>query len=399
MSTGWVYILSNRSMPSKVKVGWTKGRPEVRARELQTTGVPTPFEVETAFLFSNGADLVENRTHLLLSEKRISTAREFFECSPQYAAGKIIEAAMALGQDICKNEPSLLSEEEIIQRIENEKRKAEEAAMQKESQARLKAERQKPCERFHWVQVYYPYIGHCGTDYSRGTEGFISGNYSLLVWCFTQCDCLSCKEDRVIKIHNPTNYHEHVDLGKILNGIGPNLEKKLSTHNPSQLIDFKSLANMCEAPGSNPLKTLHDAYVIQQSANFERFDEMGKMMYMQRYRIFANDFEYLSHEELNMIKCDRRKPMSIYGVDWKGNGQNWICEWHPKGLFQRFWEGTMIETAEFPCKRQAMNHFKAQHKNNEFAAYISKMPCHCDDCRRVEHLKQIERNKYKNLNR
>jgi hypothetical protein len=59
----------------------------------------------------------------------------------------------------------------------------------------------------------------------------------------------------------------------------------------------------------------------------------------------------------------------------------------------------MIEKAEFLCKRQAMNHFSSKHKNNEFAAYILKMPCHCDDYWRVEHLKHIKRNKYKNLNR
>ena len=59
MSTGWVYVLSNPSIPSQVKVGWTKGRPAARAKELQGTGVPTPFKVETAFLFSNRADVVE----------------------------------------------------------------------------------------------------------------------------------------------------------------------------------------------------------------------------------------------------------------------------------------------------------------------------------------------------
>ena len=42
---GYLYILTNASMPELLKVGRTARDPHERARELSTTGVPTPFEV------------------------------------------------------------------------------------------------------------------------------------------------------------------------------------------------------------------------------------------------------------------------------------------------------------------------------------------------------------------
>lgn len=120
---GWVYVLSNPSIPSWVKVGWTKGGPEDRSKELQSTGVPTPFKVETAFLFSNRADVVEGRAHELLSEKRVSSAREFFDCTPHFAAEKILEAAELLGEPVRGTDPILTPKADIEE--EHQRREAE----------------------------------------------------------------------------------------------------------------------------------------------------------------------------------------------------------------------------------------------------------------------------------
>ena len=46
MSEGWVYVLSNRSIKKQVKIGYSTISPKSRARDLDTTGVPTPFKVE-----------------------------------------------------------------------------------------------------------------------------------------------------------------------------------------------------------------------------------------------------------------------------------------------------------------------------------------------------------------
>ena len=45
MAGGYVYMLTNASMPGMFKVGRTVRDSRGRARELYTTGVPTPFEV------------------------------------------------------------------------------------------------------------------------------------------------------------------------------------------------------------------------------------------------------------------------------------------------------------------------------------------------------------------
>lgn len=77
MSAGYVYILINTSMPGLLKVGRTFRDAKARARELQSTGVPTPFEV--AFeLFAEDHETLEQKLHERLSDFRVTGNREFF---------------------------------------------------------------------------------------------------------------------------------------------------------------------------------------------------------------------------------------------------------------------------------------------------------------------------------
>lgn len=142
MSTGWVYILSNPSIPDRVKVGWTKGRPEIRARELQSTGVPAAFKVETALLFSNRADQIERKAHELLSDKRVSLAREFFECKPLHALEKIFEAAEILEEPVRDTDPILVTEKELLAISESKQQER----LQQEEERRLLLQRQEQAE-------------------------------------------------------------------------------------------------------------------------------------------------------------------------------------------------------------------------------------------------------------
>ena len=78
MPKGYVYVLSNPSYPSNLlKIGKTTKTPEQRAKELSSTGVPTPFTVD---LWTEVEDchIVERDIHTTLSEYRKTLRKEFF---------------------------------------------------------------------------------------------------------------------------------------------------------------------------------------------------------------------------------------------------------------------------------------------------------------------------------
>lgn len=79
MAMGYLYALANESMPGVFKVGCTARNPFDRARELHTTGVPTPFYLVAAV---HVADIrtAEASAHALLGRygERVHEGREFF---------------------------------------------------------------------------------------------------------------------------------------------------------------------------------------------------------------------------------------------------------------------------------------------------------------------------------
>lgn len=86
---GFVYILTNPSMPGMVKVGYTMGNPEERAREISgATGVPRPFVVYSSLKIFGPDSVVyafEQAVHNELADYRINNNREFFEIDPAFA--------------------------------------------------------------------------------------------------------------------------------------------------------------------------------------------------------------------------------------------------------------------------------------------------------------------------
>jgi hypothetical protein len=76
MTTGYIYALSNDDMPGLLKIGMTERRPEDRAKELFTTGVPSPFKVQRAVKVREPLKK-EKKIHEILSEHRLP-GREFF---------------------------------------------------------------------------------------------------------------------------------------------------------------------------------------------------------------------------------------------------------------------------------------------------------------------------------
>lgn len=91
-SPGWVYILTNPSMPGLVKIGLTTRSLEARAAELAAaTGVPVPFVIAWGQAVSDCA-YIERVVHRMLDDRRVSGKREFFRCDVK-TARQVIEAA------------------------------------------------------------------------------------------------------------------------------------------------------------------------------------------------------------------------------------------------------------------------------------------------------------------
>lgn len=74
---GFLYVLTNPTMPGVVKVGQTERHPQIRATELSTSsGIPTPFIVEF-FIEVTDAVKAEQLVHSELSKVRVSSDKEF----------------------------------------------------------------------------------------------------------------------------------------------------------------------------------------------------------------------------------------------------------------------------------------------------------------------------------
>ncbi|MDF3828316.1 MULTISPECIES: GIY-YIG nuclease family protein [unclassified Pseudocitrobacter] len=93
MVPGYVYILVNQSMPGLIKIGRTLRDSRMRARELSSTGVPTPFQV--AFeIFADQHEALEEKIHYELADFRVNVTREFF----RYPLDKAIELLLKLSK-------------------------------------------------------------------------------------------------------------------------------------------------------------------------------------------------------------------------------------------------------------------------------------------------------------
>src|SRR3990167_4672752 len=80
---GWIYCLTNKSIPGQVKVGQTGGCPYERAKQISGTGLPTPFDVVFAIKVKN-YERRERILHKILTDyaHRTNPRREFFVCEP-----------------------------------------------------------------------------------------------------------------------------------------------------------------------------------------------------------------------------------------------------------------------------------------------------------------------------
>jgi hypothetical protein len=92
----YVYVLSNKSMPGMLKIGFTTNEVDIRAEQLsRPTGVPTPYDIEYTYSCFN-AQRIEHHVHKKLEKKRVKgeknkkDRKEFFYVDLEEAK-KIIE--------------------------------------------------------------------------------------------------------------------------------------------------------------------------------------------------------------------------------------------------------------------------------------------------------------------
>ncbi len=91
MLRGFIYFLSNPSMPGLVKIGHTTQDVESRIRQLNSTGVPTPFSIIACVSVADSAR-IEAEIHTLFAAQRYYSEREFFQGSP----AELLRRAMPL---------------------------------------------------------------------------------------------------------------------------------------------------------------------------------------------------------------------------------------------------------------------------------------------------------------
>ena len=97
---GFVYVVSNPSMPGLVKIGRTDRNAPARIAELSAaTGVPTPFVLEAAYPAASSLE-AEAAAHTALSGHRLQ-GREFFRVS--------VEAAIQVVARACGHPPHILA--------------------------------------------------------------------------------------------------------------------------------------------------------------------------------------------------------------------------------------------------------------------------------------------------
>lgn len=83
-----IYILTNEAMPGYIKIGKTKSNLNGRIRQLDTTGLPLPFECFYAARVDD-CDAVEKLLHDAFADSRTRKNREFFQINPERVASAL----------------------------------------------------------------------------------------------------------------------------------------------------------------------------------------------------------------------------------------------------------------------------------------------------------------------
>ena len=116
---GFVYVLSNRSLPELHKVGFTTRSIKERLAELNSsTSIPTAFNVEYQFEVDVGKEeLIEQKAHAILKDAGRHQGKEYFHCSAVECREAISVAAIMVNVDLSQK----LEAEERRRRVESDR--------------------------------------------------------------------------------------------------------------------------------------------------------------------------------------------------------------------------------------------------------------------------------------
>jgi len=134
---GFVYVMSNKAMPDLVKIGFSTKHPELRAKELEGTGLPYAYIVEYCAFLENPFE-VEQATHQRLADK--NEAKEFFRVGIEEAVFSLLDTTKEMGVVV-------LYEEDVFGLKKRAQEEAEKAKQEAEKTKR-KAEKAKRKEKF-----------------------------------------------------------------------------------------------------------------------------------------------------------------------------------------------------------------------------------------------------------
>lgn len=136
---GFIYILSNASMPGLYKVGLTTSRVGQRINELNTTGVPTSFVAEKVFRISaRHLATVEKNAHKRLRARGLHHGKEFFRTSLDTCVKVVEDTILEFTGEQSEDVVGLAKERAAIaERVLQQKQ--EESARIRAAQARLDA--------------------------------------------------------------------------------------------------------------------------------------------------------------------------------------------------------------------------------------------------------------------
>lgn len=141
---GFVYILSNDSMQGIFKVGITTNTVRQRMRELNATGVPTPFRAEKIFQVQlRHLSSVERHAHKKLKDRGLHQGKEFFRAQLSACVAAVEDSIHELTGASCHDLVGLAKQRAEIERQERERAKEraeQEAAARQSLRARLDSE-------------------------------------------------------------------------------------------------------------------------------------------------------------------------------------------------------------------------------------------------------------------